>query len=56
MGALTVALTLVGCGSSTPVSSVEPGAVVELTQLAMLKAAFAEDEGKPRLLILLSPT
>ena len=54
---LAAALALSGCGGSasdrTNGSSRE---VVELRSLATLKAAFADDEGKPRLLLLLSPT
>jgi hypothetical protein len=56
-GVLAVALTLAGCGGSdAPSPESASGEVVELTQLAALKAAYAEGEGKPRLLLLLSPT
>lgn len=52
------AVLLTGCfGSdqSTRVAS-EPGKVTELKSLDTLKAAFDADEGKTRLLLLLSPT
>jgi hypothetical protein len=56
--ALTLlALALAGCGGSgEPSVGGAPGEVVELTSLATLKAAFAADASKPRVLLLLSPT
>jgi PBP1b-binding outer membrane lipoprotein LpoB len=52
------ALVLAGCsGSEQPASSAaEPGKVTELKSVDALRAAFAEGAGKPRLLLLLSPT
>ena len=55
--ALSAAL-LTGCSGSEQSTSVAsyPGKVTELTSLDTLKAAFDADEGKTRLLLLLSPT
>jgi len=52
------ALLLGGCsGSEQSTSSArEPGKVIELKGVDALRAAFDADEGKPRLLLLLSPT
>jgi hypothetical protein len=52
------ALLVAGCSDSvhsTPNAS-EPGKVTELNNVDTLKAAFDADAGKPRLLLLLSPT
>lgn len=57
--AVTVlALSLAGCsGANEPsASSSTPGELVELKSLDTLEAAFAEGNGKTRLLLLLSPT
>lgn len=59
LGAVLLALVLVGCGGSDAPSgatSATAGEVVELTDLATLKDAFADDAGRPRVLLLLSPT
>jgi hypothetical protein len=52
------AIGLAGCSDSDQGTSVasEPGKVTELTNVDTLKAAFHADDGKPRLLLLLSPT
>ncbi len=55
---MALTLGLAGCGGSdapAPIGGTH-GEVVELERLAMLKTAFAEDQGAARLLILLSPT
>ena len=52
------ALVLAGCSGSeqsTDIAS-EPGKVTELRSVDTLQAAFDEDAGKARLLLLLSPT
>ena len=53
-----LAVALAGCTNSGDMTGTGagPGEVVELTGVDTLKAAFAEGEGKPRLLLLLSPT
>ena len=53
-----LALAAVGCTGSETRSSATfaSGNVVELTSVATLKSAFAEGEGKARLLLVLSPT
>jgi hypothetical protein len=53
-----LAVALAGCNDSggTTGTSATPGKVVELTSVDTLRAAFAEGEGKPRVLLLLSPT
>jgi len=59
LGALLLALLLGGCGGSEAppgAMSTTTGDVVELTDLATLKNAFAEGTGRPRVLLLLSPT
>ena len=55
---MLLVLGLSGCTSSDTRSrhGAASGEVVELTSLATLKTAFAEDAGKPRVLLLLSPT
>ena len=51
------ALLVAGCsGSGSTNSASEPGKVTELESVGTLKAAFDADEGKARLLLLLSPT
>jgi hypothetical protein len=52
------ALPLAGCSGSEPSTGVatDPGQVTELKSLDTLRAAFDEGDGKPRLLLLLSPT
>ena len=52
------ALLLAGCSGSghSPKVATEPGKVTELKSVDTLKAAFDADDGKPRLLLLLSPT
>ena len=52
------AIGLAGCSDAdegTRVAS-EPGKLTELTNVGTLKTASSADEGKPRLLLLLSPT
>ena len=57
LAAVVVLFALVGCGGS---DSGTPGAtagkIIELTGIDGLRSAFAEDEGKARLLLVLSPT
>lgn len=52
------ALLLAGCSGSEQSTSIasEPGKVTELKSVDTLRAAFDEGDGKPRLLLLLSPT
>ena len=50
------ALLVAGCSGSGSTNSAEPGKVTELESVGTLKAAFDADEGKARLLLLLSPT
>lgn len=51
---LVVAVT--GCGGSKTGHDSTAGGVVDLERLETLRAAFNEDEGRARLLLLLSPT
>ena len=54
---VVLALALVGCtGSDGPSSVAASREVVELKSADPLRQAFAESEGEPRLLLLLSPT
>jgi hypothetical protein len=60
---LAVAAVATACGSdsdsganTTGGGKARPSAVVELTTILQLRGAFNEDRGKPRLLLLLSPT
>ena len=52
------ALWLAGCSGSEQSNDTasEPGAVTELKSVETLREAFDADAGKPRLLLLLSPT
>ena len=52
------ALLLAGCSGSEQSTSSAPesGKVTELKSVDTLKTAFDADNGKPRLLLLLSPT
>jgi len=52
------ALLLAGCSGSEQSTSSAPesGKVTELKSVDTLKTAFDADSGKPRLLLLLSPT
>ena len=54
-----LAMALAGCGGSDggpPTGGSAAGGLVELKSVDTLRAAFAEGQGKPRLLLLLSPT
>jgi hypothetical protein len=53
-----LAMALAGCGGSegAPTGSSSSGGLVELGGVETLKETFAESSGKPRLLLLLSPT
>jgi hypothetical protein len=56
-----VVLALAGCGSGSESNGAEPAAaerpeVAQLDSVLPLRAAFNDDRGKPRLLLLLSPT
>ena len=54
---LAVVIVLTGCGGSdAPTATPKPGELVELTTADPLRQAFAENEGQPTLLLLLSPT
>jgi hypothetical protein len=52
------AAVVAGCGSgaSSPDSRAAPAAVRDISSVLDLRAAFNEDRGSPRLLLLLSPT
>jgi hypothetical protein len=54
--AALLVLTVTGCGGSETASDGASGGVVDLARLDTLRAAFNEDEGRARLLLLLSPT
>ena len=58
MAAVAVLLVLVvsGCGGSETASDTASGGVVDLARLDTLRAVFNEDEGRARVLLLLSPT
>jgi hypothetical protein len=53
-----LAVALAGCSGSGDETGAgaAPGEVVELTSVDALRAAFAEGKGKPRVVLLLSPT
>ena len=56
---LLAALALAGCGSddaAKPEAAATTGPVKELANILDLRADFEADTGKPRLLLLLSPT
>lgn len=54
--AVLLVLLVSGCGGSEPASDSASGGVVDLARLDTLRAAFNDDEGRARLLLLLSPT
>jgi hypothetical protein len=54
--AVLLVLAVTGCGGSDTASDSASGGVVDLARLDTLRAAFNEDEGRARLLLLLSPT
>ena len=62
--ALVAALTLAGCGGQSSegagttarASGESDMRLVDLTSVQQLRAAFNEDRGTPRLILLLSPT
>jgi hypothetical protein len=59
--AVALALLLVagagaGCGGSSNEPRSSSGDVVDLTSVDQVRAAFTNDAGKPRLVLLLSPT
>ena len=55
---LLAALALAGCGSDAakPEAAAPAGSVKELANVLDLRADFEADAGKPRLLLLFSPT
>jgi hypothetical protein len=56
---LLAALALAGCGSddaAKPEAAAPAGSVKELANVLDLRADFEADAGKPRLLLLFSPT
>ena len=56
---VAAAAVLAGCGSdSSPTGGerAEPAGVRDVTSVLALRAAFNADRGKPRLLLILSPT
>lgn len=53
---LVAVLVGAGCGGSSAERTADPGAVAELTDVEQLASAFDADRGKPRLVLLLSPT
>lgn len=57
MGAIILAALLVACQSGTTSGGgPEDGALSNLTDFDQLTAAFNQAEGKPRVVLLLSPT
>jgi hypothetical protein len=53
---LALLLAFSGCGGSDAESAGGDAAVTELTSVDQLATAFDADKGKPRLVLLLSPT
>jgi hypothetical protein len=53
---LLVATTVAGCGGSSAEPNASSGDVVALKSVDQVRSAFAGDAGKPRLVLLLSPT
>jgi hypothetical protein len=53
---LLVAAAGAGCGGSSNEPRSSSGDVVDLTSVDQVRAAFTNDAGKPRLVLLLSPT
>jgi ABC-type glycerol-3-phosphate transport system substrate-binding protein len=55
--ALVLVFALAGCGGSpSGTQSAASAELVELTGIEQLRTAFTADEGKARLLLVLSPT
>jgi uncharacterized lipoprotein YehR (DUF1307 family) len=55
--ALVLVFTLAGCGGSDSGTQSHASAeIVDLTGVQQLRTAFTADEGKARLLLVLSPT
>lgn len=54
--AVLLVLGVTGCGGSDTASDSASGGVVDLARLDTLRTTFNEDEGRARLLLLLSPT
>jgi len=52
---LLLAIASAGCGGSSGEQR-SSGDVVNLTSVAQVRSAFTHDAGKPRLMLLLSPT
>jgi hypothetical protein len=53
---LLVVAAVAGCGGSSAEPHASSGEVVALKSVEEVRSAFAADEGKPRLVLLLSPT
>lgn len=53
---LAAAAVVAGCGGSDEVTSAPAQDVVELASLDQITERFDADRGKPRLLLILSPT
>lgn len=53
--ALLACLLFASCASERPATGPAP-ALHNLTEVSQLKAAFNQDRGHPRLIVLLSPT
>jgi hypothetical protein len=53
---LLVVAAVAGCGGSSAEPRASSGEVVALKSVEQVRSAFAADAGKPRLVLLLSPT
>ena len=56
IAAVLALIALAGCGDSDERSASSPGKVVDLTGPDDLRNAFVADEGRAKLLLVLSPT
>jgi hypothetical protein len=56
LGLALVVAVGAGCGGSSSEPRSSSGDVVDLTSVDQVRSAFMDDAGKPRLVLLLSPT